>query len=272
MTMKPRVSIASLALVHLGRAWKPLPINFLTCFAVTRRSLLGSRIAHRDFACLTAKRNHSFTLQHYDKSFFRCSRLFGSRPESGIPGEVHIDDDQTALKDIDQKRLSATLAEIRKLIGYETYDVALLLIEDEEMREANMESRGVDEATDILSFPFHDAVKPGEIEEPGFDIAEYYNLGDLLIDVPYVIRSCQDDQEYEQREGKDDDDDDEGEVEDDRGVSGAMATIYDPEQRIHMLLVHGMLHLVGYDHEDDDDYEEMVAKEEEILKALKLMP
>ena len=50
-----------------------------------------------------------------------------------------------------------------------------------------------------------------------------------------------------------------------------MATVYDPEQRIHMLLVHGMLHLVGHDHEEDDEYELMVQKEEEILMQLGMM-
>ena len=50
-----------------------------------------------------------------------------------------------------------------------------------------------------------------------------------------------------------------------------MADISDPEQRIRMLLVHGMLHLVGYDHIDDDDYEEMIAREEEILGELGYM-
>ena len=54
----------------------------------------------------------------------------------------------------------------------------------------------------------------------------------------------------------------------DRGVSGAMADVNDPEKRIRMLLVHGILHLVGYDHIGDDDYEKMVVKEEQILKDL----
>ena len=50
-----------------------------------------------------------------------------------------------------------------------------------------------------------------------------------------------------------------------------MANVYNAEKRIHMLMVHGMLHLVGFDHIEDDDYELMVAKEEEILQNLGLM-
>jgi len=56
---------------------------------------------------------------------------------------------------------------------------------------------------------------------------------------------------------------------DDRGVAPAMQYIYDPEIRIHMLVVHGMLHLVGYDHETDDEYELMVEREDEVLSELK---
>jgi len=48
-----------------------------------------------------------------------------------------------------------------------------------------------------------------------------------------------------------------------------MQYIYNPEIRIHMLLVHGMLHLVGYDHIEDDDYELMVVREDEVMAELK---
>ena len=56
---------------------------------------------------------------------------------------------------------------------------------------------------------------------------------------------------------------------DDRGVAPAMQYVYDPEIRIHMLVVHGMLHLVGYDHIDDDDYELMVVREDAVLAELR---
>ena len=69
-------------------------------------------------------------------------------------------------------------------------------------------------------------------------------------------------------DGYETDDGEEEEEEEERGVSGAMAKVFDPETRINMLLVHGLLHLVGHDHEEDDEYEVMVGKEEEILREL----
>jgi probable rRNA maturation factor len=174
---------------------------------------------------------------------------------------------------------------------YETYDISIYFIDDETMQEANRESRNVDEPTDILSFQFHEATEPGVLEDPLVDLPDYYNLGDVLIDVPYVIRCCEEDkkraEESQVQQGTEnsaqtphstpnensknaegEEDDDEEWVDDDRGVSGAMSKVYDPEQRIRMLLVHGMLHLVGYDHEKDHEYDLMVTREEEILQLL----
>ena len=216
------------------------------------------------------------------------TRLFGSK--RGIPGsplgKVSIYNEQETLKDIDEDALRKTVQRIAKILGYETYDVTLLLVDDEEMRETNFESRGINSPTDILSFPFHCCYEneAGRLEEPEFDIPDYYTLGDMVVCVPYVIRRCKEDLllrnqseivssgERSREEGmkhKIDIEDDFSLVEeDDRGVSGAMAWVQDPERRIRMLLVHGMLHLVGYDHIQDDDYIEMVEREEEILIEL----
>jgi rRNA maturation RNase YbeY len=206
-------------------------------------------------------------------------RLFGTK--RGVPGNppgtVGIYNEQTVLPSIDEEALRRTIHKIGQLIGYETYDVTLLLVDDDEMRETNLESRGVDAPTDILSFPFHFAQRPGLLEEPEFDVPDYYTLGDMMVCVPYVIRRCQQDaQYYDNADNKEDAqfleekefDDEAIANEDDRGVSGAMALIKDPELRIRMLLVHGMLHLVGYDHEEDDEYLAMVEREEEILQQL----
>ena len=199
------------------------------------------------------------------------SRLFGAKVGSTtIPGKIYLEDAQSALGNIDVQRLETTVSKIRDLIGYSTYDVSLYLIDDEDMQEANKESRSVDAPTDILSFPFLNTIEPGQLEAPPFDVPDYYNLGEMLVDVRYVMRICDEDKAVakEMEEGVEYEED----GEEDRGVSKAMSTVFDPEERIHMLLVHGMLHLVGHDHEEDDQYELMVAKEEELLKTLQLVP
>jgi probable rRNA maturation factor len=190
-------------------------------------------------------------------------------------GRITLLNEQTSLQHLDIDRFRATLKAIRRCIGYESYGVTLILVDDEEMQQTNLESRSINAPTDILSFPFHPAIEPGTLEplEPPFDkIPDYYMLGDLLVDVPYVQRGCRDDEQDSQQQDDIDNDDIEEyeEEEEERGVSGAMANVFDPEERIHMLLVHGMLHLVGHDHETDEDYERMVTKEEEILQQLGL--
>ena len=215
------------------------------------------------------------------------SRLFGTKRNTpgNPPGEISVYNEQTALDDIDMGRIEATIAEIRNIVNYPTYDISLLLVDDEEMRQTNLETRGIDGPTDILSFPFQDVAvdgKPGELAEPEFDIEDYYSLGDMMLDVAYVIRRCEEDRiaadaaasgdgEAAERaivEGAENDAESDN-VDDDRGVSGPMSTVYDPEERIHMLLVHGMLHLVGYDHIEDNDYDLMWRKEEEVLDLLR---
>jgi probable rRNA maturation factor len=215
-------------------------------------------------------------------------RLFGSSPTSSPPptippsipshGEIYIENDQTDLA-LDLEKLKQTIHDIRKLLKYEPYGVSLLLIDDAEMKRVNKETRGVNGPTDILSFPMLEAVTPGNLQKPDFPIAEYYNLGDMLVDVPYVIRRCREDEADQAEaaaaeaaaveEGAQSTID---ELADERGVSGAMATVYDPQVRVQMLLIHGMLHLVGHDHEDDDEYEIMVQEEERILRELNMLP
>jgi rRNA maturation RNase YbeY len=215
--------------------------------------------------------------------------MFGSKRgvEGNPPGKIEIYNEQSTLPDLDLLTLERTISSIREIIGYPTYDVSLILNEDEDMREINLETRGIDRPTDILSFQFQDKVhKPGDLAEPDFDIPEYYNLGDMIIDVPYVLRRIEEDRRYneenyshdskfdddEEEDGDDVEDDgddyDDYVGDDDRGVSGAMSNVYDPQERIQLLLVHGMLHLIGYDHIEDEDYKLMVTREEEVIRSL----
>mmetsp|Transcript_13763 Transcript_13763/g.19724 ORF Transcript_13763/g.19724 Transcript_13763/m.19724 type:complete len:298 (+) Transcript_13763:96-989(+) len=218
-----------------------------------------------------------------DVPAFGFTRLFGSKPGSGVEGLITVENEQDSLRNVDIPALEDTMRAIRDILGYSTYDVSLFLSDDKEVKQMNYETRGVNASTDILSFQLHEAEKPGVLQPPEFDFPEYYTLGDMMISVPYVRRVCKSDQKESekrllqrksitdakteaQRMGTGEQ---ENILDDDRGVSLAMSTEFDPEVRIHMLLVHGMLHLVGYDHIEDDDYEIMVAKEEEVLRLLR---
>jgi probable rRNA maturation factor len=208
------------------------------------------------------------------------SRLFGTKrgTPGNPPGKIGIYNEQETLPDINIQKLEQTIAIIRDILGYPTYDITLILVDDDEMRKTNLDSRGIDKPTDILSFPFEGcAEEPGILYEPEIDIPDYYNLGDMMVDVPYVMRRIEEDRtlnEHTEHSEESDVEDEEEYVDDDyvgdddRGVSGAMEFIYDPEKRIQLLMVHGMLHLVGYDHIEDDDYELMVNREEEVMVEL----
>lgn len=117
-----------------------------------------------------------------------------------------------------------------------------------ERREAILEGEVVSEAIDDVSSAHAKETDVGEVDDAVTNTDEYeYGYMEVEVDDEYY---CED--EY-----------------DDRGVAPAMQYIYDPEVRIHMLVVHGMLHLVGYDHETDDEYELMVVREDEVLAELK---
>lgn len=213
----------------------------------------------------------SFWLLPSVRSFGAAAMTAARRPTwTRHFSSIDIYNEQDDLPDIHEKSLQNTISNIRDLLGYSGHSIQVILVDDEVMQERNLQTRGMDKPTDVLSFPFLESNKPGILEPPQFDIPEYYNLGDVIVDVPYVMRSCQEDYDYFQGNDESDDDSDVYD-DDDRGVSGAMAHVHDAEKRIHMLMVHGMLHLVGYDHIEDEDYELMVAKEEEILAKLGFM-
>jgi probable rRNA maturation factor len=244
--------------IRLSFGWAPVYNHHRYQFHRTR--MLLSRLSTR--AGATIRWPKSVSRRSHDHI-----RLFGTKAgvSGNPPGTIAIYNEQTTLPNIDQEALKGTIHRISKLLGYDTYDVTLVLVEDDEMQATNLESRGIDKPTDILSFPFHEHIKPGVLKDPEFDIPDYYTLGDMVVDIPYVLRRCQEDKEAFDSPSLSDDEYEE------RGVSGAMATVFDTEYRIHMLLVHGMLHLVGHDHEEDDEYELMVTREEEIMKELGLV-
>ena len=114
----------------------------------------------------------------------------------------------------------------------------LVFADEEEIRATNLSQRGVDAVTDVLSFPSLDHIKgaPLRKKDHPFEMDEEGNLflGSIMI--------C------EQRAGEQ-----------------AKEYGHSYERELAYLIVHGIMHLFGYDHMTDEEKAEMRAKEEEIL-------
>jgi len=200
-------------------------------------------------------------------------RSFGSSNEDLdeilTPGSILITNDQNSEPTLEEKipKINRIIEHIRDILGYPNYGILLAFVEDSAIQELNSEFLGKDRPTDILSFPFDGdvIVEPGVLRKPDFDIPDLYHMGDMIISVPYVMRRAEEDM-MDLKKLKDEGENEE--YEEDRGISGIMSTMPTVEERIPALLVHGMLHLMGYDHIEDNDYEIMVRREEEVWEEL----
>lgn len=108
------------------------------------------------------------------------------------------------------------------------YEVSMSFVTDKEIQELNKAYRGIDKATDVLSFPL--------IEDFTVDFPDHvYPLGDVVISVDKVKEQ---------------------------------AELYNHsfKREIAFLTVHSILHLLGFTHETEDDEKEMFSRQEYILK------
>ena len=110
-------------------------------------------------------------------------------------------------------------------------ELAIMLTDDSGIRTLNRDWRGIDKPTNVLSFP---ARPPATASKTG---AAPRMLGDIAIAFETMRREA--------------------------GQEGKPFS-----HHLSHLAIHGFLHLIGYDHEDDDDAEVMEAREAEILAQL----
>ncbi|ANB58396.1 putative rRNA maturation factor YbeY [Anoxybacillus sp. B7M1] len=129
---------------------------------------------------------------------------------------------------------------IAKLLNYaadveqipDEAEVSISFVDNEQIRMINREYRGKDQPTDVISFALEE-MGEGETEIIGLDAPPV--LGDIIISVPKAQEQAK---EY--------------------GHSFM--------RELGFLAVHGFLHLLGYDHETEEDEKEMFAKQEQILE------
>ncbi|GHU50273.1 endoribonuclease YbeY [Clostridia bacterium] len=114
--------------------------------------------------------------------------------------------------------------------GFLNAEISITVTDNEGIREINREYRELDAATDCLSFPQFDCL--AKVDKNGFVM-----LGDIVISL-------------------------------ERAEEQARQFGHSPTRELAFLSVHSCLHLLGYDHYDDETEKEMTAKQEEILSGL----
>ncbi len=116
--------------------------------------------------------------------------------------------------------------------------VELVFVDGEEIHRLNRETRNVDRVTDVLSYPALEDIKGQALyaKEHPYEIDEEGNLllGSIAI-------CCERAKEQAEEYG------------------------HSYERELHYLIVHGIMHCLGYDHEADEERAEMREKEELIL-------
>ena len=108
------------------------------------------------------------------------------------------------------------------------FEISFLLVDNDEMKKLNLQYRNQDKPTDVLAFPMLDEDDP---LIPGQPLL----LGDIVIST-------------------------------EKARSQAEGHKHSVKKEIMILLIHGLLHLLGYDHKEDNDEEEMKRKEKIYLE------
>ena len=134
-------------------------------------------------------------------------------------------------------------------MGSEQQEVSLVIADDEALLELNRTYRGLDEVTDVLSFsPHHagpyegdEAPATNDMSFPDFPDSpdEVGELGEVVVSYPQAKRQ-------------------------------ALQAKHPVALELETLVVHGVLHLLGYDHAEPDEEREMFGLQDKALAMVKL--
>lgn len=117
----------------------------------------------------------------------------------------------------------------------EDFEVSVTICDDESIREINRDYRNIDKSTDVLSFPMFSYSEPEVFAEEIFDGENTF--GDIIISLETAIRQ-------------------------------SIEYGHSAEREVSFLVVHSMLHLLGYDHIEDADRALMRKREEYFLEKM----
>ena len=137
---------------------------------------------------------------------------------------------------INQKEIKSKIIKILKHLGYQDFDIGILFTTNPTIKKYNLKYRKKNKITDILSFPYHEKLKAGQKINVMDNIDN--NLGDIIISLE---RTKTDSSELKRSF----------------------------KEHLMILIIHGICHLLGYDHKTENDFKIMQKKEDELLKLIK---
>ncbi|XP_044287958.1 endoribonuclease YbeY isoform X2 [Varanus komodoensis] len=131
--------------------------------------------------------------------------------------------------------LRERIEQLRCILGVQNFDLGVICVSNKYIRHLNWTYRGKNSFTDVLSFPFHENLKAGELPQPCTQ--DEYSLGDIFLGVEYIYQQCLENKE-------------------------------DYNSILTVTVAHGMCHLLGYKHSTKADWQQMYEKETQILLEL----
>ena len=146
--------------------------------------------------------------------------------------EIRREPEMLAVSDADITAVRRAIETVGRLYGAEDAEVSVTLTDDAHIHELNRIYRAVDRPTDVLSFALTESEEPEIVGAQGHDV-----LGDLVISLEHVAAQAE---EYG----------------------------HSPLRELSFLTVHGMLHLLGYDHMEEAERQEMEEEQRHIMEEL----
>ncbi|XP_067404913.1 endoribonuclease YbeY isoform X1 [Emydura macquarii macquarii] len=124
---------------------------------------------------------------------------------------------------------------LQKILNVQQFDLGVICVNNKNIQVLNSTYRQKNVPTDVLSFPFHENLKAGELPQPGY--RDEYSLGDIFLGVEYIYQQCQENGE-------------------------------DYYSILTVTAAHGLCHLLGYQHNTEAEWQQMYQKEKQILEEL----
>ena len=133
---------------------------------------------------------------------------------------------------INTNQIKKDVTKMLRLINYQDFDIGIWFTTNKTIQAYNKKYRKKDKATDILSFPYHTNLKPGQKIKIASD--DDKNLGDIIISLEYC-----------------------------KQVANEMHISL--QKHLKTLLAHGITHLLGYTHKTDTEHAVMQRIENKLL-------